>query len=357
MNFSLTSGLQYPVKLIAVLLFCLSACTTDKILETPDSPSRLVRVLFSPNGLGDLSFNDDILRGILHEKEHNNFRLEYLSPVDMVEAEAVLCRWQEEDTDPELYYTIIAGSEFEKITRRTLPQKQRHNYVMFDTPARDFTISTFRFCGYGVSFLAGITAYSLAKADTAAYIGGQQGEYFIEECYKGFRAGYLHAGGKEVAATYISPTSYGFAMPQRAYQMADSLFRLYPFIYVMAGSSNNGVYQYLREHPQVNGYTAGVDVDQAAYSDRIIGSMIKGIGTCVGSYIHRWTEREENPQYAEYDLRSGYTYFQVSESYKEELEEIVEKSFELAVIKEMEYERNKMGAILPTAMDLHLLHP
>ena len=129
------------------------------------------------------------------------------------------------------------------------------------------------------------------------------------------------------------------SMPEQAYRMADSLFCLYPFIYVMAGGSNNGVYQYLREHPQVSGYTAGVDVDQSAYSDRIIGSMIKGIGSCIGNYIHRWTEGTENPHYAEYDLRSGYTYFQVSETYKEELGKIVEDNFELAVNKEMEYEK------------------
>lgn len=338
MRFSPTKAFHCPVKWYFAFLLCsITACTTKETPEMPDNPDRVVRVLFSPNGLGDLSFNDDILRGILREKERNSFRLEYLSPQDMKEAETVIRRWQDEDTDPRLYYTIIAGSEFEEVTRRTLPPTKRDNYLMFDTSARDFTIPAFRFRGYGVSFLAGIAAYAKTQTDVAAYIGGQRGEHFIEECYLGFRAGYLHAGGKEVEAAYISDDSRGFAMPVRAYQMADSLFRLYPFVYVMAGGSNNGVYQYLREHPQTDGYTAGVDVDQSAYSDRIIGSMIKDIGTCVGNYIHRWTEGAENPPYTEFDLRSGYIYFQVSEAYKEELGKVVEDKFELAVNKETAY--------------------
>lgn len=209
-KFSLTVAFRY-LKLwyIPFALYGMAGCTIDEVPEMPDNPDRLVWVLFSLNGLGDLSFNDDILRGILQEKERN--------------------------------------------------------YVMFDTPIQDFTISAFRFSGYGVSFLASIATYVKTRTDIAAYMGGQRGEHFIEECYRGFRAGYFHAGGKDVAVTYISDESFGFAILGRAYQMTDSLFRLYPFIYVMAGGSNNGVYQYpgllcltaanADETSKVNGYS------------------------------------------------------------------------------------------------------
>lgn len=324
----------------ALLLF-LASCTTEEIRETRPEPSRVVRILFSPNGLGDLSYTDDVLRGILREQTQNDFSLEYHSPSDWEEAAKLLARWRQEDTDPGRYYTLLAGSEYEPLARRMLATETSPNYLLFEVSGPGFGFPTFRMAGYGVSFLAGVAAYTLTGADTAAYLGGQQNEAYIRECYDGFRAGYLHAGGREVAETYLSAASDGFAMPRRAYQMADSLFRLYPFLYAVAGGSNNGVYKYLREHPASEGYTAGVDVDQSAYSDRIIGSALKNIGACTADYLRRWSHAEANPLYTLYDLQSGYVAFQVAEAYREGLGEVVQNHVELAIAQEKTYEKEK----------------
>lgn len=328
------------VALLAVVLL-LAGCTTEEIRETRPEKARVVRALFSPNGLGDLSYTDDVLRGILREQTQNDFSLEYHSPSDWEEAAELLARWRQEDTDPGRYYTLLAGSEYEPLARRLLATETSPNYLLFEVSGPGFGFPTFRMAGYGVSFLAGVAAYTLTGADTAAYLGGQQNEAYIRECYDGFRAGYLHAGGREVAETYLSAASDGFAMPRRAYQMADSLFRLYPFLYAVAGGSNNGVYKYLREHPASEGYTAGVDVDQSAYSDRIIGSALKNIGACTADYLRRWSHAEANPLYTLYDLQSGYVAFQVAEAYREGLGEVVQNHVELAIAQEKTYEKEK----------------
>lgn len=328
-----------PRVAFSALAIFLAGCSTDEIRETPDTPGRMVRVMFSPNGLGDLSYSDDILRGILEAKESTGaFQLRYHSPAGEEEAEALLKKWMEEDTDPERYYTILAANEFEEVAQRLLAGTGRANYLLLDASSPDIQLPSLRFSGYGASFLAGLAAYALTGADTAAYLGGRRGDYYIRECYEGFRDGYRRAGGREVAETYLSDEAYGFAMPRRAYLMADSLFRLYPFVYAIAGGSNNGVYQYLREHPAVGGYTAGVDVDQSAYSDRIVGSAIKKVGLCVGDYIRRWLNGEELPLYTHCGLQSGYTYFQVAESYRPALEKIVNDNFERAIAQETEYD-------------------
>lgn len=327
--------------LLAAALFP-AACTTEEILQRPDIPDHMIRVMFSPNGLGDLSYSDDILRGVLQAKERaGEFRLEYHSPADQAEAEALLSRWIKEDTDPARYYTIFAGNEFEETARHLLSDTVRNNYLLLDASSADLPIPAVCFSGYGVSYLAGVAAYTQTGADTAAYLGGRRGDYYIRECYQGFRDGYLDAGGKAVAETYVSDEAYGFAMPERGYLMADSLFRLYPFIYAIAGGTNNGVYQYLREHPAAGGYTAGVDVDQSAYSGRIVGSAVKNIGTCVGDYILRWREGREVAAYTRYGLRSGYTSFQVAERYRQTLESVVENTREQAATKEIEYENTQ----------------
>lgn len=327
--------------LFALPLF-LAGCATEEIPEKPPTPERWVRVMFSPNGLGDLSYSDDILRGVLEAKETTGaFQLHYHSPAGPEEAEALLKKWMEEDTDPARYYTILAANEYEEVAQRLLAGTGRANYLLLDPFSAQLQLPCLRFSGYGSSFLAGLAAYALTGADTVAYLGGRRGDYYIRECYDGFRDGYREAGGREVAETYVSDEAYGFAMPRRAYLMADSLFRLYPFVYAIAGGSNNGVYQYLREHPAVAGYTAGVDVDQSAYSDRIVGSAMKQIGLCVGDYIRRWLEGEELPLYTHCGLRSGYTSFHVAESYRPLLEKIVHDNFERAAARETEYENTR----------------
>lgn len=322
------------ISLAITLLWLTSACEKESPVPTPEPT---VRVLIASSGLGDLSYNDNILRGILEAQKEFHFRLEYISPSNNQEAEQILRSWQAEGDNPNTHFTILAASEYEEPARKIMPEAPVNNYLMFDTKADNLTIPVFHFTGYGVSFLAGVAAYQKVNADTAVYLGGQQHESFIKECFAGFRDGYKHAGGKGVIELYLSDTQKGFAMPKRAYIMADSLYRLYPFIYAMAGNSNNGIYEYLRENPI--GYTAGVDTDQSAYSDRIIGSMIKEVGRCVKDYIGAWLRGEKLPMRKWYTLESEFMTFQIAEPYKQELEKIVEENLPNAINKEKEYER------------------
>lgn len=330
------------------LLWNIIACQEGT--EPPDepeppvlsSPRPTVRVLIASSGLGDMSYNDNIFRGVLEAQQEHGFRLEYVSPRNDGEAEKTLRTWQEEEKKDtaRAYFTILAASEFEDLARSIAPPAPVNHYLLFDTKAEDFPIPLFHFTGYGVSFLAGIAAYTQTrdKGDKVAYLGGQQHEAFIKECYDGFRDGYLYAGGGEVIETYLSTTQKGFAMPGRAYIMADSLYKLYPFIYAMAGNSNTGVYQYLRDYPDGK-YTAGVDVDQSAYSTRIIGSMIKETDRCVKEYIALWMQGKEMPMRKWYTLESGFMSFKIAEPYKTQLEKIVNEHLPIAIKKEAEYEK------------------
>lgn len=346
MNFSFPkTGL---ITVTVSLLWLVLGCEKDK----PSTPEPTVRLLIASSGLGDMSYNDNIFRGILQAQQENYFRLEYISPKDDKEAEQILQNWKKEGEDPKTYFTILAASEFESLAQRTMPSTPVSNYLMFDTKADNFTIPVFHFTGYGVSFLAGIAAYTKVQTDKAVYLGGQQHEVFIEECYAGFRDGYIYAGGKEVIELYLHTTQKGFAMPKRAYQMADSLYRLYPFIYAMAGNSNNGLYEYLRDYPTA-GYTAGVDIDQSAYSDRIIGSMIKEIDRCIKSYISAWIKGEEIPMRKWYTLESGFMAFKIAEPYKQELGKVIEENLQTAIEKEKEYEKNMPGNM--PDMDVRML--
>lgn len=324
--------------LLIFLSFMNSACKKD---VSPSSPSEIevtptVRVLL--DGLGDLSSNDEILRGILEKQKEDYFKLEYIVPQDNSDAKEILRRWQTDD-DGLHYFTILASSEYEELGRQS-PSTAASNSLMFETRAADLSISSFHFSGYGVSFLVGIAAFTQTKALKAAYIGGQENEAFIEECYDGFRDGYIYAGGKEVVARYLSTTKKGFTMPKMAYETAKELYKLYPFIYVMAGSSNNGVYEYLRDDPDYK-YTAGIHTDQSDYSSQIIGSMIKDVGGCVNQYITWWLEGKKLPMREQYTLESGFMSFKIAEPYKQKLEKVISENLQIAIDKEKEYEKTK----------------
>lgn len=336
------------IAIVVSLLWIITACEKEKEEPIAIPPQPIVRVLIASSGLGDMSYNDNIFRAVLEAQQEHNFQLEYVSPRTAKEAEATFRLWkaeeeeekekEEEENTSRPYFTILAASEFEELARSITSPTPVNNYLLFDTKAGDLPIPVFHFTGYGVSFLAGVAAYTQTKAEKAAYLGGQQHEAFIAECYEGFRDGYLYAGGKEVAETYLATTQKGFAMPQRAYEMADSLYQLYPFIYAMAGNSNNGVYQYLRDYPDGK-YTAGVDVDQSAYSNQIIGSMIKEVDRCIKQYIDLWMQGEKVPMREWYTLESDYMSFKIAEQYQSRLEQVVADHLPIAIKKEIEYEK------------------
>jgi len=322
------------------LTILLGACSGKEDESAPAASMKVVRVLFSMNGLGDLSFNDDILRGVMLSQKENGFSLHYYIPSDPEDAKNKLQEWMREDYGDRTF-TILATNEYESLAQELINVEWKNNYLLLEASSRDITIPVLCFSGYGVSFLAGVAAYSHTQGDTVAYIGGQRGHGFIEECSQGFQDGFQYAGGKDIIIRYLSDQPEGFAMSVEAYIMADSLYRYYPFIYAVAGGSNNGIYQFLREHPDIEGYTAGVDVDQSAYSDRIIGSMIKEIGRCIGDYIALWLEGEVLPEWALFDLQSEYTYFQSTESYNPRMKEIIDTHFNVACIKEAEFNEKR----------------
>lgn len=328
--------LKYVV--ICVLLPWILSCSEEEPYTLLNNPVKSVKLLLPTNGLGDMSFSDDIMRGVLQAQKEKGFLFYYHVPSDNKDAEEKLKAWQE-DNSADCSLIILGSNEYENLARNIVSEGEKNTYLLIEASSRNFNIPVFRFSGYGVSFLAGVAAYIQTVAETAAYLGGQQGHSYIEECYTGFRDGYLYAGGKAVVAVYLSDAPDGFSMAQRAWQLADSLYQKYSFIYPVAGGSNSGVYRWLRNNQDQAKYAAGVDVDQSIYSDHIIGSMIKKVGKSLEDYIHLWMEGEEIPQWNLFDLQSGYTYFQIAKPYEDNLKEAL-RLFEI-IAKEKELEYNK----------------
>lgn len=323
--------------LLPLMVSCSKSDDNDHL---PDRSNREVRLILSMNGLGDRAFSDDIMRGVLQAQKEFAFTFHYYIPENPEDAEKKIKEWNQH-SHAVRSLTILGSNEYEEIAVRMNGNDKHHLFLQIEASSAEFDIPVFRFSGYGVSFLTGIAAYVYTRGDTAAYLGGQRNHAYLEECRIGFRDGYRYAGGQEVTAVYLSEEPDGFAMAQPAYQCADSLYRQYSFIYPVAGGSNDGVYRWLRNHPGQNKFTAGVDVDQSAYSNHLIGSMIKEIGRALYDYIGLWMEEKEWPEWNLFDLQSGYTYFLVSEAFRKDLQEVIDTYKSVAIEKESEYNKGK----------------
>jgi len=331
-----------PIRIYGLLLALLIivSCSNGEDTEIPVLPEKEVRLILPSNGLGDMSFSDDIMRGVLKAQKELGFSFHYHVPSDTEDARKKMEEWDANFTATSSL-TIFGSNEYEELAKEIQSSDDRHQYLLIEASSIDFDIPVFRFSGYGVSFLTGIAAYSYTQKDTAVYLGGQQNHSYIEECRIGFRDGYLYAGGKEIVTMYLSDKPDGFSMAQAAYNLADSLYRSYSFIYPVAGGSNSGIYRWLRTYPGHPAYAAGVDVDQSVYSDHIIGSMIKEIGRSLFDYIGLWIAGEELPRWNLFDLQSEYTYFLLSEPFREELEKVIDSYKDITIEKEQEYNKGR----------------
>ncbi len=331
----------YRVYWLCILLPFFVSCSNDDEPDIlPDIQEREVRLILPSNGLGDMSFSDEIMRGVLQSQEEFGFTFYYHIPTDQEDAEKKIEEWRNSHTTTRSL-TILSSNEYEELASRINNNEENHIYLLAEASSSDFDVPVFRFSGYGVSFLIGVTAYLYTSADTAVYMGGQRNHSYLEECYSGFRDGYQYAGGQEVESIYLSDKPDGFSMAQAAFHLADSLYKNYSFIYPVAGGSNSGIYRWLRNHPDQEKYTAGVDVDQSAYSDHIIGSMIKEIGQSLYDYIGLWMADEELPGWNLFDLQSGYTYFLLAEPFRAEWDKVVKTYIDIAIEKESEYNKGR----------------
>lgn len=73
----------------------LSSCNHTDELE-PESPAPQIVFLFSPGGLGDMSYNDRILEGVQRFKmENGDIDIYIYSPESLQEAEKIFADWLE----------------------------------------------------------------------------------------------------------------------------------------------------------------------------------------------------------------------------------------------------------------------
>lgn len=310
--------------LAVILVFSASAlcsCSRDSAYD-PARNRKLVITLFSPGGLGDRGYNDQILYGL--QTVYNtrpDCSMLFQSPSSMEEAQEIFSQWLTGSPDGTRSLFILASAEYEPLLELINSLEgvdMTGKSVMIFESRTTFShpsVYSARISMFGASYLAGITVAAMGFSHPLVLLGSET-DVPIRAASNGFRDGYeSYPGVGKVDVRYVSEDWHGFNMAQHVYEMMPELSEKYDFIFPVAGGTNLGIYRYLRETPD-GPLVAGMDIDQSPFSNNIVGSVVKNIDRMLEQGITAWLDNHKrSKQHDMFGLDSGFVDWQLSSLY------------------------------------------
>lgn len=332
------------VCILYISVCALWACTDIESLPT-GSPRREVLVLFSPNGLGDNGYNDQVLRGVVryaNSDKDSDVEVDYYNPMSLDDGVRIIDEWRDTTFDDKNSVLVLPGAVYkDSLTSRlqkTPLDVSCRKVLMFETDEVALPgVSTFSLSMYGTAYIAGAVAKEMRSRPLMALANRE--DEVMAVVADGFRTGFNAHDDEEgvVDAVYLSDAA------GEGYAMADSVYRLmygwgmrYNFIFPVMGGSNMGIFKYMREYPH-GLYAVGTDVDQSYLCNSMVGSMVKHIDRVVEEYLTRWAAGEELPKHMVYGLESGYVDWVPSYNFNGVFDDVLNSVRVEAIAKEQSY--------------------
>lgn len=335
-----------PKMLIASFIAILTSCSSSDEPQDAVAPKHQIIVLYAPGRLGDMGYNDAILRGVQSFKKSHYADAEFYqySPSDTEQAERVLTDWLSlpESNVPALF--VAASSDYEAIVNKCVSQRPltaNKRLLLFESDMEKEQVTTFRISMYGASYLAGVSA-AICSDGKPLVVLGNGNDSAIASASEGFIAGFNSAiPDVAVDVTSLADDWHGYVSANKAYEMMTTWAPQYGFIFPIAGGSNSGIYRYSRENPNSSPLLAGMDVDQSALSANITGSVVKHIDRLIYEYLDNWMNTGELLPSGIYGIESGYVDWVLSDFFAPRLHPPVDRARSEAITKENQsYEKN-----------------
>lgn len=292
-----------------LLLVILAACSRDEpSYPEGEGPVPQVVFLFSPGGLGDMSYNDCILEGLQRfRKNHPEVDVFMSSPASMEVAERIFTDWLKRPGSDIPVVFVLASSDYEVLADRYVadwPLAPNKRLLLFESMREypDPGVTTFQISMYGASYIAGRVAREFAADRRSLVLIGSSSDGPVTAARDGFIDG---LGTEEYDVEYLADDWTGFVMADATYRFMSRWSAAYGFIFPVAGGSNAGIYRYTREFADAP-YLAGMDIDQSGLSSKITGSVVKRLDVLVEDYLSQWLLTGEMPSARLYGLESGY---------------------------------------------------
>ncbi len=294
------------IRSLAILIYivcCFLSCSKESAKTTGEDGKGQITLILSIKGLGDMSYNDQIMSGIMHFYEANEVSMNLVRPNKTEDAQQALQKWQAETNDKGKSLLVLAGSEYEKlVTAGNLNLSKNQQILLFESKNQNLPegVNTFHINRYGASYLAGCMA---KEHEAATIVAAMPGDPVLEESIQGFADGYQAHSDNRADLVFLSEGEEGFAMADSAYRVASGIHNA--FIFPLAGGSNSGIYKYSRETDFYLPLIVGMDTDCSMYSDRIPFSMVVHIDKVIGQYLTDWLNDVPMEKNRTFGLESG----------------------------------------------------
>ena len=315
---------------------CLTACHDDNGdeagVETARKSKHSVTFINSENGAGDNGYNDIILNAemtfaFLSPEVKSNFPV--MSNFDGAEQCYRFATRLFDDGDSIL--VVLNSSDYKDLARSDDSLSAYNEswdiraadlrVLLFEDNDRDLPqlVHSFYIQRYGACYVAG----RLMGKMPALVVAAMKGDRPIDDAVQGFIDGYSVENPDGPIVEYIANDASGYANPERAAQICDSVVKSFPedmmrlanlepdaglCILPLAGGSNVGMYGYAHSLRvaswDVN--IIGMDKNYNNNSESIPFSIEIPLYDILMDYLVSWENNETWPKYKTYGLDSEY---------------------------------------------------
>ncbi|WP_332871676.1 BMP family lipoprotein [Exiguobacterium flavidum] len=257
----------------------LAGCTS--VLDDPASAvkeRKEIGVVLSDVGLGDQSFSDAAMGGMLLLREKDDWFVDYRELSETKTYEGGFEALAKEKPNVVVGLGFMGQQDLEKVAKK-YPKQQ---FAIVDAVSDLPNVLSLTFSEDEGSYLAGAVAALESETKTIGFVGGMRSP-LIEKFENGYRAGAKAIDPEiEVLVDYAED----FAAPEKGNQLANAqMKRKADVLYAAAGLTGSGVLQAAEK----KGHKAiGVDTDQTAIApDAVMTSMLKQVDLAITEIAHQ----------------------------------------------------------------------
>lgn len=274
---------------------------TTNSTEIKNAESKVLKIGYLTDGLGDNSVNDAFFRGAQRFMEETGIELTVLEQRELQDYEMNARTLCQEDYDL-LFFPFRKVGEIMIELAKEYPNT--YFYVQ-DTEANLPNLTSYKFLSDDSAFLTGafsvLMNQELGGKPQSAFIGGQRNPT-LERAQYSYTAGSEYAGGN-CTVVYVG----SFTDLAKGKEVALQLYQEgHRFIQAYAGGTGTGVFQAAESMPE--GYYALGEADgQFNLSDRIIASMVTKSGDTTYGILKSFYDGTLEPGYKQLGYADGIT--------------------------------------------------
>jgi basic membrane lipoprotein Med (substrate-binding protein (PBP1-ABC) superfamily) len=254
-------------------------------------PDFEVYAVLPNQGLGDRSFADVVYEGIETAKNDFSFSVKYIIPESLTEGEKWIAGIPElQGKLDHQILVIIAGSQFVDAINKLSGNFGKSNVLLLGASASESAgLASVSYRSYAASYIGGYISAGLVPGCRATVVEAFDAP-FLKDFEAGFGQGVTDAGGTVNSPSFVSTGFDGFAMPDSAYSLTQTLLPGNDLIFALAAGSNFGIVNAARDYGQQR-YVIGVDGDQSWMGLSVVtGSVVILYGLEIREYISKFSK-------------------------------------------------------------------